>query len=307
LRELRLADKAAIDAIVRAHPPYSDFTFINLWAWDAGDTAVALHGGNLVVRFADYLSGEPFYMFLGSAHPNETASVLLRLSEREGLQVKLGLIPECVAAQLDRKAFAVCKREDHSDYVLDLQALADCAGRKWHRQRNFIHRFGRETPNARFEILDLMSVPARRAILGLFEEWRQKQDSEERDSDHERAALERCIGNFAPELVAGGISIADRLIAFSIVELAPKPYAINHFEKADRWSYTGVLQNLQWHMALALRERGFRYLNIEQDLGLAGLRKSKQARRPTAFLNKFDVALATEIDTDARQPAALSA
>ncbi|MGA9396241.1 MAG: hypothetical protein WCA83_14480 [Azonexus sp.] len=34
-KPLELTDRAAIEAVVHAFPPYSDFSFTNLYAWNA--------------------------------------------------------------------------------------------------------------------------------------------------------------------------------------------------------------------------------------------------------------------------------
>ncbi len=288
MRSILVADKGEIDALVRKHPPYSDFTFLNLWSWNGPNTRVALLNGNLLLRFIDYLNGEPLYTFLGDRLVSETAGALLDFLAGQGLPARLGIVPECAAAHLDCRLFSPRQNPDHSDYIIDLDDLAELSGRKWHRHRNFVHRFCREAPNAQFVVLDPDNALVRRDIFNLFEAWSERKDPEGRDSTHEREALERCL-RFGSELIVAGVYVADRLIGFSVVEPVPKPYAINHFEKADRWAHTGVLQFLQWRLAHLLWERGVRFLNIEQDLGLPGLRRCKQARRAASYLHKYDV------------------
>jgi hypothetical protein len=290
MRLLRLADKEEIDALTRGYPPYSDFTFVNLWSWNAS-TLVCLHNGNLVLRFADYLTGDPFYMFLGQSRPIETACALLERSDEEGLGPRLALVPECTAARLGSGVLTVRNNPDQRDYITDIHALAECSGRRWHRQRNFVRRFERDCPRARFSALDLTDRGVRSEILQVFEEWCEAKGTGADDREHEREALERCIASFGSELLACGLYCADRLIGFAIMEPVCNGFAIDCFEKADRWSHIGALQALQWHMAGFLRERGFRYLNIEQDLGLPGLRRGKQARHPISYLNKYEVCL----------------
>ncbi|MEJ0042787.1 MAG: hypothetical protein WDM81_11525 [Rhizomicrobium sp.] len=59
-----------MERITRRFPPYSDFNFLNLYSWDAGERVrLSSLNGNLVIRFADYLTDEPFYMFLGPHRP----------------------------------------------------------------------------------------------------------------------------------------------------------------------------------------------------------------------------------------------
>lgn len=293
-RELRLADRVNVEAVTGCFPPYSDFNFISLWSWNiTSSTRVCLHNGNLTLRFADYLTSEPFYMLIGRSTLTQTARDLIADSERQGFGSRLRLIPQCVAATLDPKVLTARPSADHQDYIVDVGSLADCEGRKWHRHRNFLHRFEREHPSARFELLDLADPKAQARILKLFDDWGERKETDTCESiAHEREALSRCIGSFASELIGGGIYVADRLVAFALVEPVGNGYAVEHFEKADRWSFVGVVQFLQWCIARELLGRGVRYLNLEQDLGLPGLRRAKRAQHPVAYLQKYDVVLA---------------
>jgi hypothetical protein len=241
-------------------------------------------------------------MFLGRSGLTETARDLIALSERQGLGGQLRLIPQCVAEKLDPNVVAVRPDPDHQDYIVDVASLAACEGRKWHRHRNFINRFEREHPSARYLELDLADADVRAQILRLFDDWCEGKAADDPEgTEHEREALGRCIDGFASELMAGGVYVADRLVAFAIAENVGGGYASDHFEKADRWSHAGLVQYLQWQMACALHRQGVRYLNLEQDLGLPGLRRAKRARHPVAYLQKYEVTLVSSRAADARR------
>jgi hypothetical protein len=81
-KPLELADRAAVEAVVHSFPPYSDFSFTNLYAWEA--QVSSLHG-NLAVRFADYISGAPFFSFIGRHRVAETAMQLLDLAKQDAI------------------------------------------------------------------------------------------------------------------------------------------------------------------------------------------------------------------------------
>ena len=68
-------------------------------------------------------------------------------------------------------------------------------------------------------------------------------------------------------------------------------YFIGHFEKADP-KVEGLYQYLKHAVALNLSERGVKYMNIEQDLGVEGLRHAKMGSHPVHFLKKYTVSLA---------------
>ena len=71
--------------------------------------------GNYVIRFINYLTGEPFYTFLGENKVDETAKELLELSKKEGLKVELRLIPEDSMVGLDKNVFTIEEDPDNND------------------------------------------------------------------------------------------------------------------------------------------------------------------------------------------------
>ncbi len=94
-KKLELTDKEDVEKITSKFPPYSDFNFISMWSWDTkGEMRISQLNNNFVVRFTDYLTGEPFYSFLGDNKVNETAEALLELSKKEKVMPKLQLLPE---------------------------------------------------------------------------------------------------------------------------------------------------------------------------------------------------------------------
>lgn len=79
-KKLELSDKKDIEQFTSKFPPYSDFNFVSMWSWDIkGEMRVSQLNDNLVVRFTDYLTGEPFYSFLGNNKVNDTAEKLLEI------------------------------------------------------------------------------------------------------------------------------------------------------------------------------------------------------------------------------------
>lgn len=63
---IELSDKGSVEKVTQKYLPYSDFDFISMWCWNIkGKIKISKLNNNLVVRFTDYLSGNPFFSFLG--------------------------------------------------------------------------------------------------------------------------------------------------------------------------------------------------------------------------------------------------
>src|SRR5579872_6060880 len=96
---LDLSSKTLIEDYVRPFEPYSDYNFTSLWAYNISNTvSYSFLYDNLIIKFSDYISSEPFYSFLGTNHITETINQLLAKSTNEHLDEKLKLIPEIVVS-----------------------------------------------------------------------------------------------------------------------------------------------------------------------------------------------------------------
>ena len=73
------------------------------------------------------------------------------------------------------------------------------------------------------------------------------------------------------------------------VQAALERLEFTHFEKADIANFPGIGSFLNQQVANVLASRGIQYINIEQDLGIAGLRMSKRSYDPCGYLRKFSV------------------
>jgi hypothetical protein len=292
-RRLAITDRAAIEALTRCFLPYSDFLFTSLWAWDTEEAcAIARLNGNLVVRFTDYAGGAPFYSLVGEGAVVESALTLLARARREGLAARLQLIPEVVIAADERLSsrLSVTPDRDQFDYVYALADWAGLTGEGFARHRRQVARCRRHGGLA-FRSLDLRDRAVQRAVVGLFDRWAALKPNQDGVAlEQERTALTRTFALAdGGRLAAGGLVAGERLVAFSIWEGLPgSPYAVAHFRKTDR-SLEGLAATLRHEESRLLLARGYRLMNVEQDLGIGGLRAYKESLRPVRFLRKFVV------------------
>ena len=65
-KKIELSDRVDVEAHTSLFEPYSDFEFTCLWTWDMkGERMISELNNNLVVRFTDYNTHNPFLSFLG--------------------------------------------------------------------------------------------------------------------------------------------------------------------------------------------------------------------------------------------------
>jgi hypothetical protein len=292
MKPLAIANKREVESFTAHFLPYSDFNFLSMWSWDTkGDMAFSQLNGNLIVRFTDYITSEPFYSFIGTTDANATAKALLEASAAEGLSSSLKLIPHETAVTLTASAFTVTAQPQHMDYVLSVQRLMTFEGRALRTKRSHARRFLEDHPSADIQILDLRNPAIRRDLQNLSELWSEgKGAGGTVSAEQESAALRRCLDSeLRAHITAFGVFAKQSLIAFWALEEGGSGYGLCHFEKADTKSFPCVLPFLRQRTAPALYERGIRFINVEQDLGIEGLRQSKQSYWPDHYLQKYSV------------------
>jgi len=291
-KQLELQDADEVQRYVYRYGSFSEFNFASLWSWNLDNSVlVSALNDNLVVRLTDYASGNVFYSLLGDNNLNSSVEALIALSSREKLQPKLRLVPEIVAQQLDKDVFSITEDDNHADYILLVDRLRTYEGTRLASKRNEVRKFSRLCPSSRFGILDLNDPLVVEESRAVFERWiSRKAVAHRAETDRELKAFERCLDSKDHlRLIGTGIFASDSLVAFSILQIVDDKNALTLFEKADTGEFPGIGSFLNQQVAFLLAAQGIRYINIEQDLGIAGLRMSKRSYDPCGYLKKYNV------------------
>ncbi|HBE14235.1 MAG TPA: hypothetical protein DCY74_08705 [Clostridiales bacterium] len=174
---------------------------------------------------------------------------------------------------------------DAFDYVYDKDAFVSMTGRKYHGQRNHINKFNFLYPNHRFTPICDNTIEAVRAFYIRYAAENIKKDKTAK-AEHESilAWLEEyrlC------HMFGGCLWVGDRVVGFSVGEHLGDTLHV-HIEKAD-YSYTGAYPKLANSFASYFSTPQTHYINRQDDLGDAGLRRSKLSYRPVFLLEKYTV------------------
>lgn len=285
-----LEDKATFFTHTSHFPPYSDFNFTSLWCYNTGnDVIISGLNENLVMLFRDYITNEPFYTFLGNNKPKETTETLLDDAKRKGLMNILKLIPEhnFLNSPEIYKSFDIKEDPDNYDYILSVEELCELPGSKYHSQRNHVSRFNREYSGMDIRILESRDKNVQKSVIDLFYFWEKQKNKKREDTEIELTAIKRLLKDEEYfELVIVGIYDKERLVGFTISDAVDSEYAMLSFAKADQ-SYFGIYQFLYNLTAKEFQKKGLKFINIEQDLGIPGLKFSKQQWNPIKYLKKY--------------------
>ena len=287
-KKLEWSDREAVQLFTSNFPPYSDFNFVSMWAWNTREKMMLsqLHG-NLILLFYDYITELPFLSFMGSNRLSDTAHRLIEYSELHYKESRLKLIPEQIAVQICESEFTITEDEDSHDYILPVSYLCnlDSLPNSNYAACN-CKKFIRQYPNHIVKRRSAMDCH-KEEYIDLFRRWA-KINSLDHGELNEYSAFKKFIDNKESDNYIVSIYDGDKMMAFATYEVLPQGYAIGHFAKADK-GYKGVYDGLYFSVAKMLREIGIRYWNFEQDLGIPDLRHSKLKYKPEFYLKKFIV------------------
>mgnify|MGYP001582363682 CR=1 FL=1 len=287
-KKLEFSDRTDVEKMTHQFQPYSDFNFTSMWSWNVlGQMQLSKLKGNLIVKFNDYVTGEPFYSFIGLDDVSNTAQQLLNLSIKEGLDPVLKLLTEETVKKIDHDDFIITTDEDSYDYILSVDHLVKYEGSKFTSKRNYIRRF-KNAYSSETRLVDLKDPNIKKKITDLFNLWRLHKSLGDSYAEHEVISLSRFLQmDDYSKFISVGLFIDEALIAFWILEQLDDDKCLSHYEKANVLEYVGVYPYLANETAKILSKMGVKYINFEQDLGIPGLRESKKSYSPSTYLKQY--------------------
>lgn len=290
---LDIEHKDILREIASRFPTYSDYNFVSLFTWDTdGEIELATLNDNLVIKFSDYDDRHKFLTFLGTNKLSETIDSLFEHSRASGLPLELKLIGQAVIDALpdeEKHKYTITEDRDNHDYILSAANMSDIANfhpKKRTKYNHFMREYGdRHTCKE----LDLASDEVVQSIKQLVIEWQGIRGKDDDDTRREFAAINRCLAHAQEFNILGyGTYIDDKLVAFTLFEIVHNKTAMLHFGKTDT-THKGSNEHLQHNLAKYIKGLDIELLNNEQDLGVEGLRKSKEASLPVDFLKKYTI------------------
>lgn len=209
---------------------------------------------------------------------------------KKPLVVKLADEGAVTALALPADKYLVEEVQDAADYLYDGNALRTLAGRKLHKKKNHYNNFIKNY-GERFTYRGL-TPDDHDDVLRFLERWRDGKGEEVEDHlDREVDGIHDLLNHDAEVMEdtnakSGAIFIDGKLEAFSFGSLNQRDnMAVIHIEKANP-EIDGLYQAINKEfLCHAFPEVAI--INREDDVGLEGLRKSKQSYYPCGFAKKY--------------------
>ena len=243
-------------------------------------TSWAEANGWLVIRA--YINGErrAAYILLSQDDtPRYEAIVPLVEADasRQELPLTLMGLTESECRFLEQQypdTFVIDYNRDFADYVYRADDLRTLKGRKYAQKRNHVNKFKSLYPY-HYEPITNNNI---QDCLRLEEEWI-AQHSNDESALAERTVIQQALLHFEElGLQGGALYVDNQLIAFTYGSPINEEMFCTHVEKADI-RYEGVYQMINQLFAQHLLEN-YTFINREEDMGIAGLRKSKMSYEP---------------------------
>jgi hypothetical protein len=264
----------------------------NLFLWQEcyGEKFMAVNGRFWVIETR---SGVPHFPIGEEFTPAELYQ-MARAAKEAGFLAEFYDVPEAYAAREDvQRYFHAEPDEDAADYLYDLAQQAALTGAKLRKKRNLVSQFERLYPGAELQIIRREDLPEAIQLANDLNNRLAQADflAEEAEAMAELPKIfdELDMGGVLlklPDGTAAGVSIFSRMadgVTFDI-----------HFEKADHL-IKGAAQFLTARTAEYLLSCGGKWINLEQDMGEAGLRQAKRSLDPCGMIRRFYLTAKTEV------------
>ncbi len=253
--------------------PLSEYCFANLFFFRSTHDYEILKENNYYFLSGISYDNQKYLMPLQDLRESEEyTSELIRIG-REMDYDMIFPVPDEWMPSLEKWDLYHDHLEQDSDYLYTVDKMQHYPGRKLHKKRNLLKQY--ETlyqPHVELLTDDNIQGP-----LSLLDKWQELSEQEMGDSDYfqcREALIKREQFN-----LKGAVFYADcEPSGFMIGEAVSKDVFTIHFAKGDV-KYKGIYQFMFNRFAEHFC-RGYEEINLEQDMGMEGLRKTKRSYLP---------------------------
>jgi hypothetical protein len=234
------------------------------------------------------LSETAFSIPIGKLDISTSIEILKNYCLQNKLKLILSAVPEEALASINAACpFRSVRLDNWSDYLYDVEKLANLSGKAYNKKRNHVNKFMQTYPDSVFERIDESNLPETVSFFQYFNSQYEKQNP----LFYNEAKMTEYVLNHYNRFnfIGALIKIDNKVAGFTIGEiLADTLYT--HIEKASRY-YEGIYETLGMKFAKHIMESypNVKYVNKEDDAGDEGLRKSKLSYHPLLILTKYNL------------------
>lgn len=277
--------KAQFDAFfLRLEPVISEFTFTNLYCWREPYKFYASVLEDFIILRSGEEEDAQFFPPIGTADIKPVIQKVINDTKKRFIR----LPEESAAIFKNDNSFRVEFDRDNSDYLYKTKDLQLLKGRKYDAKRNLIKKF---KSAYEYEYIKLDSSNAAEC-LSFEERWCVVRNCDRVEGlKKEKQAIREMIDNFAYfNLIGAAIRIKKNICAVAVAEKLNPTTLVMHILKANP-DMQGLYQ-VMLNDFLLNEAQAFEYINLEQDLGVPGLRQAKSTYNPFKIIKKYTLSQA---------------
>jgi uncharacterized protein len=289
-KEINIEDKLIMDKYLKSSKYGNcEYSFTNTFIWKhIYKVHYTIHKNSLVMVSFMNKNKPKFLMPLSDTNTTEIINDMISYCEQNNYDFKMtSLSYEMIS---DLKEIMPNKfnfiENDLYDYIYSSEDLIQLGGKKYSSKRNHIKKFDKTYDYKYINITESNVQLCNDMLL----KWCETLDCEEESLKAEIIAVKSALSNItALELIGGGITVNDKLIAFTLGQPINDDTFNVHIEKAFT-EYHGSYAKINNEFAIR-NLSDYIYVNREEDLGVEGLRKAKQSYNPIKLFYKNDAVL----------------
>lgn len=294
MNRLKLISRSDLSTLHRhylKYPPYSDFNVVSLWGYMVPGARYMEKNGSILYEMTDYNNNKKYFSILGG---KSTKTIIRKLAKRTTAESLIfSNVPESTCKALEGWAAieSITPDEDNHDYIFSVKTIAKLSSEQLAHKKKSLLKLKRLYPNLQIKRIYQHRPADRRAIYQLFKRWVVQSGST--DWHREYRALQRALKLDGFEIVCLGAYDGKKLVGFTINEIEKNGYYQGHYGKAD-YNYSGLGLYLENETAIYMAKHyNSRYINLQQDMGIEGIRYYKSSLGPLKQLKKFTVKINT--------------
>ena len=275
---ITIEDREIFSRIFSKNPiQHSENTFATLFCWRKyGNYTLCEHKGSLIIKgeTENYCS----YRFpLGSPDDSTIQATITLAMELENNAPFIILEPWQYDWMVKNRPDLTIKPDrDFFDYVYRTDLLATLPGQDYLSMRKHLNKFRKKCPST----VEVITDTNMDEVMTFLDKWCQQRECDKYTIlKHEKEAIREAVDHF-DEIGLSGISVNPRgeIGAIAIFEELNPTTAVVHYEKGLP-DCDGIYKEVNLQTAFSLRDQ-YTYINRESDMGIPGLRESKERYHP---------------------------
>lgn len=298
-KRLLIEDKNILEKFIYPYKFLScEYSFTTLYIWrEACDICFTIHKSTLIIKKKDFEGRYYFMQPLGYSKENlkEIIDELIDYKAENNMyylfkDLNEEFIKETNSIYGEFEDICIKEDRDNFDYLYEAEKLIMLSGKKLHGKKNHYNSF---VKNYNYEVKDIKEVEAISDVIVAAEKWYGGKH-DDCMLYYELQGIKDVLKNMQIINVKGiAVYVDDKIVAFSLGEKLNDDMAVIHIEKGDM-GYSGVYSFINKDFV----ERCFsdvKIINREQDLGIAGLRKSKLSYHPFKLEKKYIISFCKDL------------